>query len=161
MQKYNVNDKHLKVKLLQSKRFTKYSDYFLSNTCTVRVNADDFFIGDEFVIQCKNKILPRRIYLYGKKNTSPVDDCIYLNYWLPVFLNTVEEGYLVKNDFEKSNSSMELAIGLPLEYRKSAFNCTRWSRNSIIEFLSCLFNIELREADFEQQDLLENFANAA
>lgn len=161
MRRYNVKDKHLNIKLLQSKRFTKYSDIFLSNTCTVRVNPDECLIRDEFTITCKNKILPRKLFLYGKKSNIPADDSIYLNYWMPVFFNTIEEGYLVKMDFERATSPMELAIGLPLEYRKTAFNNSRWYRNRIIEFLSCLFNIELKEANFEQQDLFENLANVA
>ena len=41
------------------------------------------------------------------------------------------------------------------EYRCNAFSGREWNRNNIISFLSCLFDNELEEADFEQQDFLE------
>lgn len=161
MQRYNIKDKHIKVKLLRSRRFTKYPEMFLSNTCTVKVNKDDYLFKDEFIIQCKNKLLPRKIYLYGKKENGPSSDNIYLNHWFPVFLHTIEEGYLVQSNFEKSNSPMELTIGLPIEYRMTAFNYLNWTKKSVIDFLSCLFNLEITEAEYEQQDLLDTLLTAA
>ena len=162
MQKYNVLDKHTKYKLSYSKRFTKYPDIFLSNTCTVKVNPDDCLLEDEFIIQTKNAVLPRKIYVYGKKGEGyGLEDNIYLNYWLPVFLKTIEKGYLVKNDFEKVTSNAELSIGLSSKYRKESFKYNSWTRNNIIDFLSCLFGIDLLEGNYQQQDLLEEFTMAA
>lgn len=162
MQRYNTNDKHIMQKLLNSKRFTKYPDMFLSNTCTVKVNPDDYFYNDEFTIECKNACLPRKIYLYGKKGRSyEGESYLYLNYWLPIFLKTIEKGYMVKNDFSKSSLPIELTIGLPFGYREKALNHKNWNRKTIIKFLSCLFNIEIYEANFEQQDLLETLGIAA
>ena len=93
--------------------------------------------------------------MYGKKGRNDNANNLYLNYWLKVFLKTVERGNLYKNDFEKSNSKIELCIDLPFKFRYLAFNCNSWSRNNIIEFLSCLFDIYIEEAQYEQQDLFE------
>lgn len=154
--KYDISDKRTIKKLSNSKRFLKYPDMFLNNVCQVRVNKDDALCLDEFTIRSKNKILPRKIYLYGKKtNDIEEENCLYLNYWMQIFMKTLENGYLYKHDFEKSNSKLELTIGLPLRYRLKAFNNRTWSRNDVIQFLSCLFDSELKEETYEQQDLLE------
>ena len=140
-----------------SKRFPKYPDMFLNTTSKVRVNGDEGLITDEFTIKSKYGILPRRIYIYGKKTRSrEEEDNLYLNYWLSIFLNTVEFGNLCKFDFEKSKSKMELTIGLPLKYRLEAFSYRKWSRKNIISFLTCLFDIDIEEVNYEQQDLFEN-----
>ena len=154
--KYNVQDEIEIKKLSNSKRFPKYPTMFLSNTCVVRVNKDDCLQEDEFTIYCKYKILPRKIYLYGKKTKPIEENDIFLNYWLNVFLKTIEEGNLCKYDFPKSDSKLELTIGLPLQYRLKAFDCYNWTRKNVIKFLSCLFDSEIEEADYEQQDFLEN-----
>ena len=78
--------------------------------------------------------------MYGKKGRNDNADNLYLNYWLKVFLKTVEKGNLYKNDFEKSNSKIELCIGLPFLFRYQAFKNSTWTRENIIEFLSCLFD---------------------
>ena len=150
--KYNVQDEREIKKLNNSKRFPKYPTMFLSNTCIVRVNKDECLEKDEFTIYCKCKNLPRKIYLYGKKTNYMEENDIFLNYWLNVFFKTVEEGNLCKYDFSK----LEMTIGLPLQYRVKAFNCYNWTRKRVIEFLSCLFDSEIEEADYEQQDFLEN-----
>ena len=155
---FNIKNRKDIKKLTNSKRFVKYPDMFLSKTCSVRVNGDEFLNSDEFVICSKNKVLPRKICVFGKKNTGYKrnENDIYLNYWLNIFLKTVEEGNLCKYDFTKVQSKLELSIGLPLEYRRTAFKYKNWSRDNIIEFLSCLFDIEIEEESYEQQDLLEN-----
>lgn len=159
--KYDISDKRVIKKLSSSKRFLKYPDMFLNTSCQVRVNGDDMLYQDEFIIRSKNKILPRKIYIYGKKTVEESEEeCLFLNYWMQIFFKTVENGYLYKRDFDKSNSKLELAIGLPYKYRKKAFNGRIWSRNNIIQFLCCLFDGELKEENYEQQDLLEFILSA-
>lgn len=159
---YNVKDKRITKKLISSKRFPKYHDMFLSNTCFVQVNSDDFLIKDEFIIFSKSKVLPKKIYLYGKKtNKNNNENNIYLNSWMPIFLKTVEQGNLCKFDFSKSTSKLELTIGLPLTYRRLAFKGNYWTKSNVIRFLECLFNIELSETEYIQQNLLDEFLNAA
>ena len=100
--------------------------------------------------------LPREIYVYGKKLTKSNDENnIYMNYWLEVFLRTIEKGYICPKQFKKSTNHYELAIGIPFQYRRMAFSATRWTRSNIVEFLSCLFGTKLQEANYQQQDLLE------
>lgn len=153
--KFNVKDKRDLKKIEFSKRFIKYPDMFLSETCLVRVNKDDFLKEDEFTIQSKLKILPRKICVYGKKTKISEENDLFLNYWINIFFKTVENGNLCKYDFSKCNSKLEMCIGLPYEYRCNAFLGRKWDRNNIINFLSCLFDNELEEADFEQQDFWE------
>ncbi len=158
--KFNVQDKREVKKLINSKRFTKYPCMFLGNTCEVRVNPDECFNEDKFILYSKTNILPRKIYLYGKRTKRNEESDIYLNYWLDIFLKTVEKGNLCKYDFVKSDSKLELCIGLPLKYRLDAFKYARWTRENIIEFLSCLFDCDLEISDYEQQDLLDNLSVA-
>ena len=155
--KFNVQDKRAIKRLMFSKRFYKYPDMFLNTTCQVKVNGDECLLEDEFTIISKYRILPRKIYLYGKKTKgTDAENNLYLNYWLSIFLNTIEEGNLCKSDFSKSDSKLELTIGLPLKYRINAFNNSTWTRKNIINFLSCLFDNSIEEINYEQQDLLEN-----
>lgn len=159
--RYDVSDKRIIKKLNNSKTFFKYPDMFLNNTCQVKVNGDDELYQDEFIIRSKNKILPRKIYIYGKKTIERIeDDCLFLNYWMPIFLRTVEKGFLYKQNFEKSDSKLELTIGLPLNYRKKAFGGRYWNRNDVIQFIGCLLDSELKEENYEQQDLLEIILSA-
>ncbi len=153
---YDVQDKRAIKRLKNSQRFQKYPSAFLSDTCQIKINGDDYLLEDEFTIKSKNCILPKQIYIFGKKNRRGLpEDNLYLNYWLEVFLKTVEQGILCKYDFEKSNSKAELTIGLTFEYREKAFNYRDWSRQNIIAFLECLFDCKLEETNFEQQDFLE------
>lgn len=76
------------------------------------------------------------------------------------FLKDSRKGNLCKYDFVKSDSKLELCIGLPLKYRLDAFKYARWTRENIIEFLSCLFDCDLEISDYEQQDLLDNLSVA-
>lgn len=84
---------------------------------------------------------------------------MYLNYWLKIFLKTVEKGNLFKQDFEKSDSKIELCIGLPYRFRSDAFKYNTWTRNNIIQFLSCLFDIHIEEAEYKQEDFLEELVS--
>ena len=152
---FNIQDKRDLKKIEFSKRFIKYPEMFLNETCLVRVNNDDFLKKCEFTIRSKLKILPRKILIYGKGTGSSQDDDLFLNYWSKVFFKTVESGKLCKYDCPTCSSKLEMCIGLPYRYRKNAFNGTEWSKNDLINFLSCLFDNELEEADFEQQDFLE------
>ena len=155
----NVNTKYIYKrlnKLNESGEFRKYPSIFLRNSCRVRVNKDDYLTEDEFFISSPYMNLPREIYLYGKKLTKSNDENnIYINYWLDIFLKTIEKGYICPKQFKKSTNHYELAIGIPFEYRRMAFSATRWTRSNIIEFLSCLFGTKLQEANYQQQDLLE------
>ncbi len=155
----NVNTKYIYKrlnKLNESGEFRKYPSIFLRNSCRVRVNADDYLIEDEFFISSPYMNLPREIYVYGKKLTKSNDENnIYMNYWLEVFLQTIEKGYICPKQFKKSTNHYELAIGIPFQYRRMAFSATRWTRSNIVEFLSCLFGTKLQEANYQQQDLLE------
>ncbi len=155
----NVNTKYIYKrlnKLNESGEFRKYPSIFLRNSCRVRVNADDYLIEDEFFISSPYMNLPREIYVYGKKLTKSNDENnIYMNYWLEVFLRTIEKGYICPKQFKKSTNHYELAIGIPFQYRRMAFSATRWTRSNIVEFLSCLFGTKLQEANYQQQDLLE------
>ena len=153
--RYNVEDEREMKKLTFSKRFTKYPDMFLTNSCEVKVNADDFLQENSFIIKCNLKILPRKIFLYGKKNRNYIDDDLFLNYWMDIFLKTVEKGYLHKYDFQKSSLKTELCIGLPLEFRRRAFDYKNWTKQSVIKFLSCLFDTTLEESEYDQQDLFD------
>lgn len=158
---YDVKDKRALKRLVNSKRFIEYPKIFLSNTCKVKVNADDWLRADEFTICSKTKILPKRIYIYGKKTQNHIEeDNLYLNYWMKVFFKTVEKGKLFKHDFEKSNSKLELTIGIPIKFRANAYKLNTWTRLNVIEFLSCLFNIPIEEAEYEQQDLIEQLMAA-
>lgn len=155
----NVNTKYIYKrlnKLNESGEFRKYPSIFLRNSCRVRVNKDDYLTEDEFFISSPYMNLPREIYLYGKKLTKSNDENnIYINYWLDIFLKTIEKGYICPKQFKKSTNHYELAIGIPFQYRRMAFSATRWSRSNIVEFLSCLFGTKLQEANYQQQDLLE------
>lgn len=155
----NVNTKYIYKrlnKLNESGEFRKYPSIFLRNSCRVRVNKDDYLTEDEFFISSPYMNLPREIYLYGKKLTKSNDENnIYINYWLEVFLRTIEKGYICPKQFKKSTNHYELAIGIPFQYRRMAFSATRWTRSNIVEFLSCLFGTKLQEANYQQQDLLE------
>lgn len=155
----NVNTKYIYKrlnKLNESGEFRKYPSIFLRNSCRVRVNKDDYLTEDEFFISSPYMNLPREIYLYGKKLTKSNDENnIYMNYWLEVFLRTIEKGYICPKQFKKSTNHYELAIGIPFQYRRMAFSATRWTRSNIVEFLSCLFGTKLQEANYQQQDLLE------
>ena len=155
----NVNTKYIYKrlnKLNESGDFRKYPSIFLRNSCRVRVNKDDYLTEDEFFISSPYMNLPREIYLYGKKLTKSNDENnIYINYWLDIFLKTIEKGYICPKQFKKSTNHYELAIGIPFQYRRMAFSATRWTRSNIVEFLSCLFGTKLQEANYQQQDLLE------
>ena len=155
----NVNTKYIYKrlnKLNESGEFRKYPSIFLRNSCRVRVNADDYLTEDEFFISSPYMNLPREIYVYGKKLTKSNDENnIYINYWLDIFLKTIEKGYICPKQFKKSTNHYELAIGIPFQYRRMAFSATRWTRSNIVEFLSCLFGTKLQEANYQQQDLLE------
>lgn len=155
----NVNTKYIYKrlnKLNESGEFRKYPSIFLRNSCRVRVNKDDYLTEDEFFISSPYMKLPREIYVYGKKLTKSNDENnIYMNYWLEVFLRTIEKGYICPKQFKKSTNHYELAIGIPFQYRRMAFSATRWTRSNIVEFLSCLFGTKLQEANYQQQDLLE------
>lgn len=155
----NVNTKYIYKrlnKLNESGEFRKYPSIFLRNSCRVRVNKDDYLTEDEFFISSPYMNLPREIYLYGKKLTKSNDENnIYMNYWLDIFLKTIEKGYICPKQFKKSTNHYELAIGIPFQYRRMAFSATRWTRSNIVEFLSCLFGTKLQEANYQQQDLLE------
>ena len=155
----NVNTKYIYKrlnKLNESGEFRKYPSIFLRNSCRVRVNKDDYLTEDEFFISSPYMNLPREIYLYGKKLTKSNDENnIYINYWLDIFLKTIEKGYICPKQFKKSTNHYELAIGIPFQYRRMAFSATRWTRSNIVEFLSCLFGTKLQEVNYQQQDLLE------
>lgn len=155
----NVNTKYIYKrlnKLNESGEFRKYPSIFLRNSCRVRVNKDDYLTEDEFFISSPYMNLPREIYVYGKKLTKSNDENnIYINYWLDIFLKTIEKGYICPKQFKKSTNHYELAIGIPFQYRRMAFSATRWTRSNIVEFLSCLFGTKLQEANYQQQDLLE------
>ena len=153
-QQYKVDNKRDIKRLKHSKRFIKYPNMFLGNVCKVRVNNDDYLRKDEFIIKSKYKILPRNILIYGKRDRYGTSN-LYLNYWLDIFLKTIEQGYLYKYDLKKTELKTELTIGLPLEFRYLAFNYTDWDRKRVIKFLSCLFDNEIIEEDYEQQDLFE------
>lgn len=152
----NVKSVNIKNKLEQLNvdgEFIKYPDMFKRNSCLVRINNDDYLNEDEFLIVSSKFNLPRQIYLYGKKESN--ENIIYLNQWMDIFLDTIENGYISKNDFKKSYLKYELAIGIPYEFRKKAYNEFNWKRNNVIEFLSCLFDAKLEEANYQQQDILE------
>ena len=155
----NVNTKYIYKrlnKLNESGEFRKYPSIFLRNSCRVRVNKDDYLTEDEFFISSPYMNLPREIHVYGKKLTKSNDENnIYINYWLDIFLKTIEKGYICPKQFKKSTNHYELAIGIPFQYRRMAFSATRWTRSNIVEFLSCLFGTKLQEANYQQQDLLE------
>lgn len=154
---YNVEDSKDMKKLDYSKRFFKYPDLFMNDVCEVKINGDSFLKKDKFILHSKEKILPRKIFLYGKKNDGSDDtNNLYLNYWMKVFLKTIEKGNLYKYDCKISESKIELCIGLPLNYRRCAFNGEIWTKNDIIKFLSCLFSSDLEEVEFEQQDFFES-----
>ena len=89
--RYNVENEREMKKLTFSKRFTQYPNMFLTNSCEVKVNPDDFLQENSFIINCNLKILPRKIFLYGKKNGNYIDDDLFLNYWMDIFLKTVEK----------------------------------------------------------------------
>lgn len=138
----------------------KYPDCLLSNTCIVKVNDDDYLSQDEFMIYSDQPVLPRHIYLYGKKHIvgDKDSDNLYLNYWLEVFTKTIETGNICSMEFKKNNSKVELTIGLPFEFRMHAFEYATWTRENIIKFLICLFGVEIEESNFYQQNMVELIA---
>jgi len=157
---YNVSHKNILKKLNianETGRFKKYPDFLLGKTCLVKVNGDDYLRQDEFMIKADFPILPRSIIVYGKKHRPSEDDTdnIYLNYWLEVFIKTIECGKMTNRLFKKSSSKNELTIGLPLTFRMNAFNGYSWNKENIIKFLSCLFGIEIQESYFHQQIFLD------
>ena len=156
--KFNIEDQRDVIKLKNSKRFPKYPNEILSNICEVKVNGDEYLKEDEFLIKSKYNILPKKIFIYGKKSTrnSQSNDNLYTNYWLEIFLKTIEKGLLCKYDLNKNNSASTLEIGLTFDFRRYAFNHIVWTRDKIIKYLSCLFGNTLEEADFKQEDFIEN-----
>lgn len=104
--------------------------------------------------------LKEYIFTVKKTQNHIEEDNLYLNYWMKVFFKTVEKGKLFKHDFEKSNSKLELTIGIPIKFRANAYKLNTWTRLNVIEFLSCLFNIPIEEAEYEQQDLIEQLMAA-
>lgn len=156
----NIKDKNINKKLKElqeSGELKKYPAALLRNSCRVRVNADDFLIEDEFILVSPYFNLPRDIYIYGKQGYQ-TEDNIYLNYWLDIFYKTIENGLICPQQFKKSELKFELTIGMSKEFRTKAYNYHTWTRNNIIEFLSCLFDTRLEEANYQQQDLLELMA---
>lgn len=141
----------------ESGNFIKYPDFLLGKTCLVKVNGDDYLKQEEFMIRTDFPILPRSIVIYGKKHKQGEDDTnnIYLNYWLEIFLKTIEYGKITKRLLKKSSEKNELTIGLPLMFRLNAFNGSYWCKEDIIKFLSCLFGIEIQESYFHQQTFLD------
>lgn len=157
----NINDRHIteKLKTLQeSGELKKYPTALLRNNCRVRINSDDYLKSDEFILISPYSNLPRDIYIYGKRTGSNSEDNIYLNYWLDVFLKTIEKGQICPEQFKKSELKFELTLGISKEFRRRAYNYNTWTRNNIIEFLSCLFDTRLEEASYQQEDLLELMA---
>ncbi len=69
IQEYDVKDKRAIKRLQNSKRFLEYPNMFLSNTCKVKVNADEYLVADEFTIYCKSRILPKKYIFMGKKQS--------------------------------------------------------------------------------------------
>lgn len=134
--------------------FKKYPAKLLRSSATVKVNPDDFLKKDEFIIVSPYCNLPRNIYIYGKNTADQYEDNIYLNYWMTIFLKTIENGFINQDVFSKCTSKAELTIGLPYEYRRRAYKST-WKRENIIEFLSCLFDVKLEQANYQQQDWID------
>ena len=133
----NVKSKKIFEKLNtlnDSGEFKKYPGSMLRNNSIVRVNPDDYLMADEFFIVSPYCNLPKEIYLYGKRGSN--DDNIFLNYWMNIFLKSIENGYLNYEHFDKSTSKYELTIGIPYNFRRRAFERT-WTRKDIIQFLSC------------------------
>lgn len=154
----NINDENIRdeLKSLQeSGELKRYPTALLRNNCTVRINPDDYLTADEFIVISSYSNLPRNIYIYGKGRESYTGDDIYLNYWLDIFLKTIEHGKIYPQQFEKSKLKYELTIGISNVFRAKAYNYNTWSRNNIIEFLSCLFDTKLEEVNYQQEDLLE------
>lgn len=154
----NIKDKDIlkKLDLLNvSGEFSKYPTLMLRNSSRVRVNPDSYLLDDDFIVVSPYFNLPREIYLYGKKDGE--ENGIYVNYWMTIFLNTIEKGMLCNDKFHKSISKYELTIGLPLEFRHKAYK-QAWTRENIIEFLSCLFDVKLEQSNYQQEDLLELMA---
>lgn len=144
-----------KLKLLdQTGEFKKYPTAMLRNSSTVKVNPDDFFLEDEFIIVSPYCNLPKNIYIYGKKTMLGQTNDIYCNYWMDIFLKTIEKGNISQDYFSKSTNKYELTIGLPHEYRRKAYGVT-WKRENLIEFLSCLFDVTLEQANYQQQDWID------
>ena len=76
--------------------------------------------------------------------------------WKPKEFDKIDKDFNeYKYDFEKSNSKLELTIGIPIKFRANAYKLNTWTRSNVIEFLSCLFNIPIEESEYEQQDLIE------
>lgn len=157
----NIKDRNLieKLSLLQeSGELKKYPLGLLRYNCTVKVNPDDYLKADEFMICSSYSNLPRNIYLYGKGDNYNSEDNIYLNYWLDVFFKTIENGKIYPQQFDKSQSKFELTIGISRVFREKAYSYNTWTRKNIIEFLSCLLDTNLEEANYQQEDLLEEMA---
>lgn len=156
---YDVSKKNTIKRLYkadESGTFNKYPDFLLGRTCLVKVNGDDYLKQEEFMIKADTPILPRSIILYGKKHKQGEDDTdnIYLNYWMEVFLKTIENGKIYKRLLNRKLNKNELTVGLPLMFRLNAFSCT-WTKEDVIKFLSCLFGMEIHESYFHQQIILD------
>lgn len=85
----------------QTGEFKKYPTKLLGCTATVKVNADAYLLEDEFIVVSPYCNLPRNIYIYGKKTKSDFEDYIFFNYWMNVFLKTIEHGYIEQDNFRK------------------------------------------------------------
>lgn len=157
---YDVSKKNI-IKRLNSANesgsFKKYPDILLGRTCLVKVNGDDYLKKEEFMIRADYSILPRSIVVYGKKHKTGENDTdnIYLNYWMEIFLKTIEHGIISKRLFKRNTIKNELTIGLPFMFRLNAFDSCTWSKENIIKFLSCLFGMEIEESCFHQQIFLD------
>lgn len=141
-------------KAFKDNEFSIYPNKYLSNTSIVKVNKDDFLCEDEFIIQSSHFDLPRNIFIYGKKDFRGEDN-IYLNYWMNIFNKTIESGIIIPSHFKKSDINHEISIGLSRVYRAEAYNYNNWTRENLIDFLSCLFDTEIKEVDYQQQDVFE------
>src|SRR5690606_30360572 len=66
-------------------------------------------------VRGREPLLPYKIILYGKKDGY--SDTLYLNYWVPVFIDTIEKGF-IEYYAPKTLDTNALCVGLSIGFRK-------------------------------------------
>jgi len=117
-----VNSSNIR-EVLESERVVSHYPQPLVKEAVVIINGDDYLpVGEWRLVQVRGKepILPHKIILYGKKDGY--SDTLYLNYWVPVFIGTIEKGFIEYYAPETLDTNA-LCVGLSIGFRKEYIHC--------------------------------------
>ena len=123
------------------RKYLKYPKVFLTDTCKVVVKGNQFLEQNSFTIKSNKRTLPRTIFLFAKENQDI--SILSTNFWCPIFLSTIEDGYL-KSD--PDNETVTMRIGLSNEYL-GMNKGNKWTKDKIIKFIECLFHVIIEDVN--------------